>query len=339
MKALSAKAAILFAAAASMTAVSCQKDDNIPGAADKNVDIRLSVVTDLTTKATLNETAESTVYTVDYFVFNNDGNGKLDCYSHVEGKTDVTLSCKAGSKKIYALVNSYMTPQQLDAISSLQEFLNTAADLKKQNPEKLEMIGSVTKVIEDAETISISVQRMVARIGIQNIKVAFLSPYLKNTSLHISGIYLLNSVTTFNYGMNMPLTYSMFSNHKEFIRGTVMTASSNERDILNGTTAEINEYFYTFPNNTKDDVHDTTDAPRKTRLVIETKIGTRTYYYPITIEGSNGIVEANKAYTIGTLTITREGSDDADLPLEFDSAKFGISVSPWVAEPTTDKNI
>ena len=90
---------------------------------------------------------------------------------------------------------------------------------------------------------------------------------------------------------------------------------------------ENNDYCY--PNPTGTDANGGTFSPRKTRLVIEVQIDTRTFYYPITLAS----VERNTHYSITNLTITRLGSSDPDYPVNSAQITFDLTVEP---EPVGD---
>ena len=78
--------------------------------------------------------------------------------------------------------------------------------------------------------------------------------------------------------------------------------------------------FYCYPN--------LTDT--KTRLVIQAKIGSATYYYPITLDS----VVSNKMYSYN-VTLKRLGSDSPDVPLTDGSYTFNLSILDW-DRTTTD---
>ena len=80
--------------------------------------------------------------------------------------------------------------------------------------------------------------------------------------------------------------------------------------------------FYVYPNRTETDSQSNTFGPRYTRLVIETTLGGKTYYYPVSIKG----IERNKTYNITDLTITRPGSLSPDVPVTAYECTFGITV-------------
>ena len=102
--------------------------------------------------------------------------------------------------------------------------------------------------------------------------------------------------------------------------------------VANGGTYSTEHTFFAYANPTVDDTSSATWSPRHTRLVLKTRLGDDTYYYPITLP----VLEPNKSYEIENLTLTRPGSDDPDVPVTFTDCTFDINVLPWTSVEVTE---
>ena len=65
-----------------------------------------------------------------------------------------------------------------------------------------------------------------------------------------------------------------------------------------------------------------------TRLVIEGKIDSETYYWPITINPDNGM-ERGARYSYDIL-IRRKGVTDPDIPIDLSNAEIKLTIKPWI---------
>ena len=110
----------------------------------------------------------------------------------------------------------------------------------------------------------------------------------------------------------------------------MFTHDAPAASVVNEEAYSTQHTFYCYPNKAADS-DATSWSPRRTRLVLKTTLGTDTYYYPVTLPE----LENNKSYEL-ELTITRPGSDNADMPVSFEDCAFEITVKPWTVVAVTD---
>jgi len=319
-------------ASLTLTTISCQKDlpDNSGNQPQERVPLKVNVNSDIRTKATLNETGESTINKIEIFVFNSDTEGRLDVYGSFTDQTDMTLNCTTGDKDIYALVNGAIGATTLKSIDTKEKFLATTTLLQDNEQTNFVMIGSKSESISAATQVEVPVSRIVSRIGIGKIKTDFTAPAYKNMEFIVKKIYVLNAVNSTDLGLSQSPTADNFFNFKRATgQCDALLAYKTEFSLENGGSKDVDQYFYTLPNPTTDDCQDSTNSARFTRLVIETTLGGTTYYYPISIIGSDGKLSANQSFMIKSLTITRPGSLSPDEPFEIAASALTLDITSW----------
>ncbi len=194
------------------------------------------------------------------------------------------------------------------------------------------MIGSVSKTLPQASTVTIDVNRLASRIVIKKITRAFTSAALAAQDLKVEKIWIQNVATDFNLGLTAAPTAwinAMSLDEEPY----ALVADNVGTPITNNSTYETKHTFFCYPNPTTDDSSDASWCARHTRLVVQVKLGTSdTYYYPITLP----VLEYNKSYEIENLTLTRPGSDDPEVPVTFQDCTFDLNVLPWTVVPVTE---
>lgn len=315
---------IFFTAAvlAVISGTSCTKDENVAPAQVGEVGkatLQVSVPVDAT-KATTTP-SEDAVSSLQVFVFRTE-DGTLDAYQSAENTT-LTVNCTTGEKDIVALVNA----PDMTEITTLTGLKTAVSNLSDNEINKFVMYGIDEKVnvTEGNSYETITVSRLVARIGISKITNDFSLPQYQQMDFLITGIYLVNAVGDVQYdGTSSPSVWY----NKGGNCGDLTDLLYDECDNCNldyGESYTTWHYFYCYPNPTEAE----SDAASFTRLVVETTLDGTTWYYPVNIEG----IESNHAYDI-ELTITRLGSSSADEAISMADAEFTISVTDWTEETT-----
>ena len=105
----------------------------------------------------------------------------------------------------------------------------------------------------------------------------------------------------------------------------LLYADAIDTKITEATPYDTPTSFYTYPNSTQTDSQAEEFSARFTRVVVETTLGGKTYYYPVSIEN----IESNKYYNIKNLTITRPGSLSPDTPVSSLECTVSIEVKEW----------
>lgn len=170
---------------------------------------------------------------------------------------------------------------------------------------------------------------MVSKVVLKTVNRDFTSAALAALDFSIDEIFITNVAGDVNYGLtdNPVEWYNKMDYSSEL---AMFTHDAPAASVANEEAYSTQHTFYCYPNKAAD-----SDAaswsPRRTRLVLKTTLGTDTYYYPVTLPE----LENNRSYEL-EITITRPGSDNADMPVSFEDCAFEITVKPWTVVPVTD---
>jgi len=334
------KIAFLAAVAAILCTVACNKNmeilrsaqnDNNPGneAQQERYDLTVSVRGgDLvqTKSTTITAANEVQVNNLQVFVFRGDA---LDAYASVNNDDELTVSCTAGERQVYALVNC----PDLSAVSTKTALLATSSLLSQNSGTSFQMIGHQDGVdLPGDSPVTIDVHRLAARVVIKKITRAFTAAALAAKSFSIDQIFLINVAGDTNYGETA--APSVWFNKQAYAsEQAAFTYDAPAASLANNASYSTVHSFFAYPNASAD-----SDAavwsPRHTRLVVKATLGTDVYYYPITLPA----LESNKSYEIEELILTRPGSDDPDKPVSIQECTFQINVLGWTTVAVADEN-
>ena len=311
----------IFAFAAALAAlVACNKNEATPMQPQDQeslVPCELTVgICGAMTKATaVTADNEAKVNRLQVFVFRGDD---LDAYASVENAKELTLSCTAGERVVYALVNA----PDYSTVPGKAALLAKVSELEANTLTNFEMVGSKTVTLPQSEKVSIDVNRIASRVVLKKITRNFTSAALQALDFTVDAIYLVNVAGNTSYDLTAaPATwYNVAENKGELASLLVDTPSA---PIAQGQAYNTAHTFYAYPNDL---------AVNTTRIVIETTLGTSKYYYPINLPE----MAANKSYEIAEVVLTRPGSDNPDEPVSFADATFRINVIDWTVVPVTE---
>ena len=311
----------IFAFAAALAAlVACNKNEATPVQPQNHEPLtpcELTVgICGAMTKATAVTTEnEAKVNNLQIFVFRGDD---LDAYASVDNAKELTLSCTAGERAVYALVNA----PDYSTVPGKAALLAKVSELSANSLANFEMVGSKTVTLPQSETVSIDVNRIASRVVLKKITRNFTSAALQALDFTVDAIYLVNVAGNTSYDLTAaPAAWYNVAENKGELAGLLYDAPASA--IANGQSYDTGHTFYGYPNDL---------AVNTTRLVIETTLGSTKYYYPINLPQ----MDSNKSYEIEEVKITRPGSDDPDEPVSFEDASFSINVIDWTVVPVTE---
>jgi hypothetical protein len=273
--------------------------------------------------------------------------GRLTDAGTSDSGSAIRKKLPAGDYTAYAVVNppagfqpaGYLTPGALAGAESA---------LADNAPGRLVMAGSrtVTVPVPDGATQRIGVDRLVAKAGIRKISVAFTNPELAARPFRLKGIYLTNCYGKSRYGSDWSADdihsdASLWHNRMGFHAETGLDGLLAETGLDIPITADHPHtqehvfYFYPNPLPETQDTRSGTWTRRRTRLVLEARIGERTYYYPVTLPSSL----RNRTYLIEEAVIRKLGSTDPekDEPGSID-VTFSAVPDGWAPEYTVTEN-
>ena len=311
----------IFAFAAALAAlVACNKNDVAPMQPQNQeslVPCELTVgICGAMTKATaVSADNEAKVNNLQVFVFRGDD---LDAYASVDNAQELTLSCTAGDRVVYALVNA----PDYSAVPGKAALLAKVSELSANSLTNFEMVGSKSVTLPQSEKVSIDVNRIASRVVLKKITRSFTSEALQALNFKVDAIYLINVAGNTSYDLSAtPAKWYNVAENKNELASLLYDAPASL--ITNGQSYSTAHTFYAYPNDL---------ATNTTRLVIETTLGETKYYYPINLPE----MAANKSYEIEEVKITRPGSDNPDEPVSFADATFSINVIDWTVVPVTE---
>lgn len=329
--------------------VSCNKTVSVEPAEKINVSIGISApgltrATGVSAQTGRNDSAdEARVNTLDVFVFNGD---VLDGHASATSQ-EVTVSCTAGERKIYAVVNNPAV-SGITTLSGLMAVESVLA-VSDGSPSNFQMIGHTTATLQAEGRVTVPVDRFAARVVIRKITNGFDND-AQAASFVLKSVYLTNVTGKVMYDGSAPSVqtwynrrgYEASNNLGSYTYDDIAAAAGT---IAKGASYETAHYFYTMPNGYEAKVGlaagETAFTPRAVRLLIRAEIGGVLYDYPIAITG----IQGNKSYEINELIITRlgnpdDGNHDPDDPDDDDEEEpivgfdqgFTVTVNDWTVE-------
>lgn len=274
--------------------------------------------------------SESAITSLTVVVYNSSGN-TLAYGSANANSLSLNVPLGTTGNSVFAIVNksgdySSFTKEQL---------LTQVSDLSDNNASSLVMFGGKDNVTFAAnQPVEVPVTRFASRVEIDGITTDMKAPHTTK-SFKVNSIYLINACTSAPFSQSG--TGSAWMNKKKYEQGScdalLYEAFSTPREIQTaaGVKNPITDkhYFYCYQNLTSSDTHGGSWSPRRTRLVIETTLGSDTWYYPIDIVDANGVLPLNSTFTVTSLTITGLGVKDPDDELNLGSISFTVKVTDW----------
>jgi hypothetical protein len=334
------KTIILAAATALMLFTACEGKMDTPSVSEEQkITLDVAIIPSgqatkatgtVTTSASDNDTeGESKVNNLQIFVFSGD---VRDGYISKDNATSAQVECTSGTRDIYCLVNA---PASLSSVISKATLLATVSKLAN-TASSFEMIGSKTsESVTNNKQISISVNRIAAKIVVKSIENALRS----GGAITIKRVFISNVAGQINYGLNTyaPANGTWFNkggyrssgNLGAFTQDVNLSASVNA-----GAKYSTNHYFYAYPNNYGQANYNSTWAPKRTMLVVQIQYNDKLYDYPVDLGVA---LESNKMYVINNLKLVNlgnaddgsEGGSDEENPVTGVTAQVSVSVQDW----------
>ena len=332
----------LFIAAAALAALASCNKQPVEKAAPESATLDVSITSSVSTKATtVSEGDEAAVARIEVLVFNESGG--LDAYQLYDGSNHKVsgITSTTGSKTVAAVVNA-PDGSGVGSVTDLASLRALTSRFKADNdPDHFVMYGETAATLTASGTnqVSVEVHRLAARIRIDKITRALGSgglAALDADHFEIVRFYLVNVADDVNYGAKISAaanTYWLTGDSSkpvdidkdELVYSSAVTTGSANKLAQNASYENVHR-LYAYPN--------ASDA-QKTKLVVEIKIDSEFYTFPIAID----TVEPNTSYEIRKLTITRLGNwsngddiidaDESTEPIVTTQFDCEIEVQPW----------
>ena len=276
--------------------------------------------------------AETAVNRLQVLIYNEAGN--LVSYAVGEGGAlSATVPLNIGGHTVYAVTN---VSEDLSRCSSPAALTGKISLLKDNATTGLQMIGSVRdQTFTSGSTVNVAVRRFASKVEIDQITTDFTAAAFRSQAFVITGIFLINVNGSCPYSQEP--TAGTWYNQLDRVAGdcdawitdtfaSPVTVQTSSGVVTPYTTPH---YFYCYANPTTTDTHGGAWSPRRTRLVVATKLGERVYYYPIDIVGQGNVLGVNQYYKVTSLKITGPGVDHPDDLLDNGSVSFSVTVEDW----------
>lgn len=315
---------------------SCEKENNVivesPEAIVEGEYVTLSVSTDTdATKAATSSVTDAAKNTLQVFIFTSDG--VLETNKRVSGST-LAINSRLGAKHIWAVVNA-------PAISATSEddLKAQTVSLSSVTATNLLMAGMASETIDaNSDRVDISVDRLVAKISLENVSVDFTGTGLSGKTFIVKDLYLKNVAGSTNVAGTAAMSAITWYNQLKHVPGAPaivedmgLSTTINSGGGDTGTQA-LNKTWFTCPNSASESAagQESTWSPRHTRLVLHATVGGTDTYYTFTLPA----LSRNHAYTIKTIKITMQGkdNDNNDETTNSGALNMDITVNPWTGE-------
>ena len=265
---------------------------------------------------------EEKINTMRVYVFRSDGT--LDAQGLKVDGNSLTLSCTTLAKKVYVLVNA----EPSGRILTETDFTGMATDLADNSAGNFVMTGSSEVSLPTDTGITVNVQRIACRVVIKELVRDFVSEAYRDAPFRITDIYIKDAPGNTDYAAGA--APSKFYNAGKFSIDTGVDILGDAPGLTLESPDRTCRYYYCYPR--------TADAPKRTRLVLKTVIGSdeKVYYYPIDLPEK---MDRNVSYEFPRITITRPGSDDPESPIATDAVDFTLNIVPWTDTVLPDETI
>ncbi|MBO5420026.1 MAG: hypothetical protein J6A22_08085 [Bacteroidales bacterium] len=325
---------ILLAAMAVCTQLACVEVGELqnPVKHGQKEEVKLTVSLPVVKTKVTGASDEERISNVQVLVFNAETD-LVESYLSVDSPdldSPIELTCTTGEKDIKVMVNSKFS---YSSVLTPDDPLLKRAELLHNTKEKHFMYGEKTVNLTASQSVTVEVQRQIAKVVLKKIEVNFESEALAENDLIINAIYMLNVCNRISipyesssfdatYYSDPMLWYNkmmaQYDMYNDYLYDTLTGVALDKETIY-----DTEHFFYVFPN-MADDSYSEEWCPRFTRLVVETTYKDKTYYYPVSIP----YIKSNTVYTV-SMKITRLGSSSPDIPVQKTSGGFTIDVKDW----------
>ena len=268
--------------------------------------------------------------TLDIFAFENDRLKKLDSYQRIEDfeGNHVVLSSTGGEKIFFLCADGQRKRYEWSDISSYHSLGDVYCHLEHETHERRVMTGEAVSVAGD-RTDAVLLKPLTSEIVLKAICCDFSgTPYARSVIRDMKA-YITNVNASY------PLLHTENSPAIRIINMGMLTSSDlrqfRSKDIImqeiaaevDRTTIYPDACFLCYPNTPE---YESPGSPF-TRLVIEGKIDSHTYYWPMTVNAPEGITRGCRY--VYDIFIRRKGVTDPDIPVDPTSIDIKMSIRKW----------
>lgn len=264
---------------------------------------------------------------LDILVFNEDRLQRLDTYQRIEDfKGDITFPASTGgSKRFFLCCNPQTDKYGWANIYSYSSLGQITCNLEMEHRGRLVSTGECCCTAGQSIK-AVTLTPLVSEISIKSLRCDFSgTPYagrkITDVKAYLTYVNAECSIVEMPRKVPARIINSGICNEYE-VKG-FQDRSMITQDItdeLGLTPVHPSTSFLCYPDNI--------NSNHSTRIVIEGKIGPDTYYWPIEINGKEG-VKRNCRYSFD-ISIRRRGTSDPDILITSSDADIEIRVKSWL---------
>lgn len=277
---------------------------------------------------------------LEIFVYNDDLLRRLDSYQRTVIKDGLSVACTSGDKIIVFLVNGQQGRYYWSENNSYSYIEGLDSEFVRDCSSSPVSGGICLSSGFSGEKLEVTLTPLMSRIVLRSIRCDFSGRPYEGAKLKDARVYLTNASSvcrvmktddfvtrgTLNTGRLCPEDLALMSDPSMLLKE--LPPSIGEDFV------EVGAELYCYPNTNAEEGLGTPF----TRLVIEGKLDGTLWYWPINVnrdgicwvEGTPGI-DRGKSY-VYDITLTRTGTADPDLPVEFGTAVVENVVEDWTVE-------
>lgn len=274
------------------------------------------------------------VKTLEIFMFETGAMRTLDSYQRFEGRMEweVQAASRKGNRTAFVLANGQWQKEDWMYMNSYEALREVRTDLEQESRDYPAMSGEVEVCADGKQTVWVELKSLCSEIELRSVSCDFNGKSYEDDGISDIRAYLVNvnaECRLLQEGVIMPeriinmgeLNHTDMENMKD--PSLLLRYGSN---VESGSRLYTGFRFRCYPNNCPEE----SPGSPFTRLVIEGKIGSRTYYWPINAGRDNGGdgIESNIRY-VYDVTITGKGSDSPDIPVSSEVMDSEMKILEW----------
>ena len=277
--------------------------------------------------------------TLDILTFENDIFKRLDSYKRIERFNGMTAVAEStgGEKIFFFCLNGQRTRYEWADIQSYNSLQKIRCDLEKEGHTKHTMTGECCTEAGGSDGTSVEFTPLISMIRLESISCDFSGTAYADKKINNIKVYLTNVNATY------PLVCNEAQHAERIINAGMLNESDlkrfNNPDIIcrtidtdiNNTTVAPDIDLLCYPNVCTED----TPGTPYTRLVIEGKIDSIKYYWPITINIEGKGVTRNTLYSYD-IRIRRKGTSDPELTIDPTDIDIKLNIRSWKEKTAYD---